>query len=107
MLLLITIDSQICLSVVSEKQISAAFGSVQTEKISAEWFAINAFTSTWKSTMLVSQRASSTVRYCGIFGECLPCLAYLPPGNCSAKICNNRISSKFCLNTFKVTFMMN
>jgi len=34
------------LSVVFEKQISAAFGSVQTEKISAEWFAIDAFTNT-------------------------------------------------------------
>ena len=52
MLLLITIDTQIYiqyfsfLSVVFEKQISAAFGSVQTEKISAEWFAIDAFTNT-------------------------------------------------------------
>jgi len=34
------------LSVAFEKQISAPFGLVQTEKISAEWFAIDAFTNT-------------------------------------------------------------
>ena len=64
------------LSVVFEKQISAAFGSVQTEKISAEWFAIDAFTNTWKSTILVPQRPLSPIllnwNWCHVVPNSLP-----------------------------------